>query len=194
MQRLTPAPPPAPPAQTVASLPRYLKNSLPMLFFRLLPLVAAVGFVAGCQSTRLSYSFPAAPRAVALASPAAPAAPAVGAATFSQKLPAVAAPRHPAPTPTGTAAAVPRPRLARLPLRPRPAPVARPVAAARHLSFKPQAPAEVGLGTTVLGVLGLVALPIALLGLLLSGGGLVWGIVAGAAAVAVLVAKLDPFG
>ena len=50
------------------------------------------------------------------------------------------------------------------------------------------------LGTTVFGILGIVALPIALLGLLLSGGGLVWGIVAGAAALAILVAYLDPFG
>jgi len=57
-----------------------------------------------------------------------------------------------------------------------------------------QAPAEAGLGTTVLGVLGLVVLPIALVGLLLSGGGLVWGVLAGAAALAVLVAYLDPFG
>ena len=65
---------------------------------------------------------------------------------------------------------------------------------ARHPQPKPQAPTEVGLGTTVLGMLGLVVLPIALLGLLLSGGGLVWGVVAGLAALAVLVAKLDPFG
>ena len=59
---------------------------------------------------------------------------------------------------------------------------------------RPHPTAEAGLGTTVLGILGLVALPIALIGLLLSGGGLVWGIVAGAAALAVLVAYLDPFG
>ena len=64
----------------------------------------------------------------------------------------------------------------------------------RTLLARPRAMAEVGLGTTVLGVLGLVVLPIALLGLLLSGGGLVWGILAGLAAVAVLVAYLDPFG
>ena len=51
-----------------------------------------------------------------------------------------------------------------------------------------------GLGTTVFGILGLITLPIALLGLLLSGGGLGWGIVAGAAALAILVAYLDPFG
>jgi hypothetical protein len=59
---------------------------------------------------------------------------------------------------------------------------------------RPQATAEAGLGTTVLGVLGLVLLPVALLGLLLSGGGLVWGILAGLAALAVLVAYIDPFG
>lgn len=64
----------------------------------------------------------------------------------------------------------------------------------RSLLHRAQAPAEAGLGTTVLGILGLITLPIALLGLLLSGGGLVWGILAGAAALAILVAWLDPFG
>ena len=54
----------------------------------------------------------------------------------------------------------------------------------RALLHRPHATAEVGLGTTVLGVLGLIVLPIALIGLLLSGGGLVWGIVAGLAALA----------
>ncbi len=55
-----------------------------------------------------------------------------------------------------------------------------------------QATAEAGLGTTVLGVLGLVVGPIALLGLLIWGGP-VWGILAGLAALAVLVAYIDPF-
>ena len=64
----------------------------------------------------------------------------------------------------------------------------------RTLLHRPHATAEAGLGTTVLGVLGLVALPIALIGLAISGGGLVWAIVAGAAALAVLVAYIDPFG
>ena len=74
-------------------------------------------------------------------------------------------------------------------------PVERPAASHRRaLLHRPHATAEVGLGTTVLGVLGLIVLPIALIGLLLSGGGLVWGIVAGLAALAVLVAYLDPFG
>ncbi|QNH62310.1 hypothetical protein [Hymenobacter sediminicola] len=57
----------------------------------------------------------------------------------------------------------------------------------------PQRPAEVGLGTTVLGVLGLVVLPISLLGLLIWGGP-VWAVLAGLAALAVLIAYLDPFG
>lgn len=64
----------------------------------------------------------------------------------------------------------------------------------RALLQRPHATAEAGLGTTVLGVLGLVVLPIALIGLAISGGGLVWAIVAGLAALAVLVAWLDPFG
>ena len=69
----------------------------------------------------------------------------------------------------------------------------KPVMHRRALLHRPHATAEAGLGTTVLGVLGLVVLPIALIGLLL-GGGLVWGIVAGLAALAVLVAYIDPFG
>ena len=71
---------------------------------------------------------------------------------------------------------------------------ARTATRAHRLLHRAHAPAEVGLGTTVFGILGLITLPIALLGLLLSGGGLGWGIVAGAAALAILVAYLDPFG
>ncbi|OWP64256.1 hypothetical protein CDA63_04245 [Hymenobacter amundsenii] len=55
-----------------------------------------------------------------------------------------------------------------------------------------QGTAEVGLGTTVLGVLGLVVGPIALLGLLIWGGP-VWAVLAALAALAVLVAYIDPF-
>jgi hypothetical protein len=64
----------------------------------------------------------------------------------------------------------------------------------RALLRRPHATAEAGLGTTVLGVLGLIALPIAALGLILSGGALGWIIVGGLAALAVLVAYIDPFG
>ena len=64
--------------------------------------------------------------------------------------------------------------------------------ASRHRVYQPRTRAEVGLGTTVLGVLGLVVLPLALLGLLIWGGA-VWAALAGLAALAVLVAWLDPF-
>jgi hypothetical protein len=64
----------------------------------------------------------------------------------------------------------------------------------RALLQRPHATAEAGLGTTVLGVLGLITLPIAALGLILSGGALGWIIVGGLAALAVLVAYIDPFG
>ncbi|MCA8832973.1 hypothetical protein [Hymenobacter pini] len=56
----------------------------------------------------------------------------------------------------------------------------------------PRHTTEVGLGTTVLGVLGLVVLPISLIGLLIWGGP-VWAVLAGLAALAVLIAYLDPF-
>ncbi|SNC76849.1 hypothetical protein SAMN06265337_3593 [Hymenobacter gelipurpurascens] len=69
----------------------------------------------------------------------------------------------------------------------------RPAAQAARNVTRPRHSKEVGLGTTVLGVLGLIVLPIALLGLLIWGGP-VWAILAGLAAVAVLVAYLDPFG
>jgi hypothetical protein len=63
---------------------------------------------------------------------------------------------------------------------------------AQHVT-RPQQTAEVGLGTTVFGVLGLIALPISLLGLLIWGGP-VWAILAGLSALAILIAYLDPFG
>ncbi|MBO0359691.1 hypothetical protein J0X19_17150 [Hymenobacter sp. BT186] len=63
----------------------------------------------------------------------------------------------------------------------------------RHVARRPHQTAEVGLGTTVFGVLGLIVLPISLLGLLIWGGP-VWAILAGLAALAILIAYLDPFG
>ncbi|GAB3230694.1 hypothetical protein GCM10027346_16550 [Hymenobacter seoulensis] len=48
------------------------------------------------------------------------------------------------------------------------------------------------MGTTVLGVLGLVVLPVSLIGLLIWGGP-VWAVLAGLSAIAILVAYLDPF-
>ena len=174
-------------------------------------LLACVGGASGCQSLRPSYSFAPVLWAGAAAPVAAPAAATAvpEPAPLLAPLPAPAASAaasaaasgpvlRPASTAPATAVAA-GPRV--LPLRSglgswraRAVALAPPAAAARLRPARPQAPAEVGLGTTVLGVLGLVALPIALLGLLISGGGLVWGVVAGLAALAILVAKLDPFG
>ncbi|UYZ62272.1 hypothetical protein [Hymenobacter weizhouensis] len=67
------------------------------------------------------------------------------------------------------------------------------VLAARRALVRPGNTVEVGLGTTVLGVLGLIVGPISLLGLLIWGGP-VWAILLGLSALAVLVAWLDPFG
>ena len=64
----------------------------------------------------------------------------------------------------------------------------------RGLRHRAHAPAESGLGLTVLGLLGLVTLAVALVGLAISGGGLGWAVVAGVAAVVVAVAYLDPGG
>lgn len=86
--------------------------------------------------------------------------------------------------------------LARVAARVEKAPVrlthSRPAAQAIRRVAGPGHQTEVGLGTTVLGVLGLVVLPVALLGLLIWGGP-VWAILGGLAALAVLVAYLDPF-
>lgn len=64
--------------------------------------------------------------------------------------------------------------------------------AVRHKAGVARKPTEVGLGTTVFGILGFLAVPIGLIGLAL-GGGLVWGILAAAGALAILIAWLDPF-
>ncbi len=159
-------------------------------------LAVSAGLASSCQSSRSSFSFQAPPRHLpaVLMSP-----------------PAAATEAPPATTPLATA---PQPRPAAglvnktfrvVPPKPAKQPfvasgaavVLTPAPAAGHSRQwlrRPQATAEVGLGTTVLGVLGLIALPVAILGLVLSGGGLVWAIVAGLAAVAVLVAYVDPFG
>ena len=64
--------------------------------------------------------------------------------------------------------------------------------AVRHKTGVARKPTEVGLGTTVFGILGFLAVPIGLIGLAL-GGGLVWGLIAAAGALAILIAWLDPF-
>ncbi|UOQ66275.1 hypothetical protein [Hymenobacter volaticus] len=64
--------------------------------------------------------------------------------------------------------------------------------AVQHKAEVSRKPTEVGLGTTVFGILGFLAVPIGLIGLAL-GGGLVWGIIAAAGALAILIAWIDPF-
>ena len=167
--------------------------------YRLLVVLGIFASLAsGCQSSRPSFSFrpgpgpgqqhevstttAAAPKADAVPVEGAPVAPA---ASPSDLPPVARQQRH--PSQLGLAALATEKVVRQSIVRPH-APHQRPLLA------RPHATAEAGLGTTVLGVLGLVVLPIALLGLLLSGGGLVWGIVAAAAALAVLVAYLDPFG
>ena len=162
----------------------------------LLVLGIFASLASGCQSSRPSFSFRPGPRqqhevsTTTAAAPKADAVPVEGApvaptASPSDLPPVARQQRH--PSQLGRAALATEKVVRQSIVRPH-APHQRPLLA------RPHATAEAGLGTTVLGVLGLVVLPIALLGLLLSGGGLVWGIVAAAAALAVLVAYLDPFG
>ncbi|MBH8568282.1 hypothetical protein KB206_05270 [Microvirga sp. STS02] len=175
----------------------------PRLFHsRLLALlVVAGGLASGCQSSRPSFSFQPMPGRVREVKPAAATAATQESApvpaatsTAQQDVQAATSPliarkqshalRHSAPVlaSTQTAVASPLPVMRRTALHRRP------------LLARPRATAEAGLGTTVLGVLGLVVLPIAAVGLILSGGGLGWIIVGGLAALAVVVAYLDPFG
>ena len=63
-----------------------------------------------------------------------------------------------------------------------------------RLLRRAHAPAEAGLGLTVLGLLAMVVLVVALIGLAISGGGLGWIITAGVAALVILLAYLDPGG
>ena len=169
--------------------------------FRLPALLVGFGTLAGgCQSSRPSFSFQPVVLCTGAAVPASHAAAGVSAPVAA---PVASAAPDPCAAAVATPATVKRAPLLALvpPLAAAPAEILAAVAPApvvarahRLLPHRAHAPAEVGLGTTVFGILGLITLPIALLGLLLSGGGLVWGIVAGAAALAILVAYLDPFG
>ncbi|HEX8327980.1 MAG TPA: hypothetical protein VF629_10600 [Hymenobacter sp.] len=164
---------------------------------RLLALLtwAIIGLATGCQSARPSFSFQPIRQSQKAIGPQHP-APAVSTVNPEPAVAAVA-PAEPALRPVARHRNRKASTLhkearatAQEPRHEAKASVARP----RLLFTRPHATAERGLGTTVFGILGLVVLPVALVGLLLSGGGLVWGILAGAAALAVLVAYLDPFG
>ncbi|WBO84089.1 hypothetical protein [Hymenobacter yonginensis] len=170
-------------------------------FFRLLSALLVLGATASCSSSQSAFRFrPASSERVPASVAVVSAEP--EAAVLPSETPVAAQ----APKPPTRATATARPRLRRL---------AQPVAAWAHVpaasaaqaapkaraaaakarvrrAFAPQRPAEVGLGTTVLGVLGLIVLPLSLLGLLIWGGP-VWLVLAGLSALAVLIAYLDPF-
>ncbi|SDY37801.1 hypothetical protein [Hymenobacter psychrophilus] len=163
-------------------------------------LVAATG----CRSTQSAYQFRPGPTVASAPQPTAPAQPLPAVAPVPVAVAATPGPLSPLPlqplqplqplrrSTRPAALAVPS-RLAQQlssPVRKAYAAVARP--ARRGATDGAQATAEVGLGTTVLGVLGLIVGPISLIGLLIWGGP-VWAILLGLSALAVLVAYLDPF-
>jgi len=174
----------------VATRPRLFLSHL------LLLLVAVAGLMSSCQSSRSSFAFQPTPRQV---EPVENTTSMVATSDSANAMvtPTVAAPAaHAVVRPRGKARRLAAAthvtavaKVALVPMFSRPASVRR-----QALLHRSHGTAEAGLGTTVLGVLGLVVLPIALIGLAISGGGLVWAIVAGAAALAVLVAYIDPFG
>ena len=161
----------------------------------LLLAAGTAGLGTGCQTAKLDYVFRPQPRQAVVSAPAV-------------QLTAVSVPPRQHLTLRPAAAALPAPRVsaaARQPGpnsgRPRRATVAAGAivspqavvhrAQQRLLRRSPQAPAEQGLGLTVFGLLGMVAVVVGLVGLLISGG-LGWAVVAGLGAVAVLLAWLIP--
>jgi hypothetical protein len=166
-------------------------------------LVVFIGLLSSCQSSRPSFSFQPAPQLplqAAMPVPIAAASDSGGAAVapaLAAHAPALAAYASPLVMreqrkARRQAAVVRIAAISKTVLVPKIGRSALPQR--RALLQRPHTTAESGLGTTVLGVLGLIALPIAALGLILSGGGLGWIIVGGLAALAVLVAYIDPFG
>ena len=175
----------------VATRPRLFSSYL-------LPLLVAVaGLMSSCQSSRSSFAFQPTPHRAApventtltAATPASVGATVASSVPAAAAVPAATRARSKARRQASVVRLAAVTKVALVPTLSRPASVRR-----RALLHRSHGTAEAGLGTTVLGVLGLVVLPIALIGLAISGGGLVWAIVAGAAALAVLVAYIDPFG
>ena len=160
--------------------------------------------LAGCQSPRTAYRFQPATRAAApQEKTSAPAPLAVLAKELppATQLPATTAPQ-PKPRPAGRHQVRAHWRQAKAlanQLRPAADVVARPATApllkrqsARHRGALPAAGiAENGLGTMFLGILGIVALLVGLIGLLLGGGGF-FGLLAAGGAVALLVSIVVP--
>ena len=190
--------------------------------FRLLAvLVVFAGLASGCQSSRPSFSFqPIVLRAgqpglrVAVARPNASDAPAAAPATASAAL-APVAPVAPVVEAAASQPVIGTSADSQVPASSQPqtgqpqllaatsAQSITPTAAGQNRALAPhrrllphraQAPARQGLGLTVLGLLGMVALVVALVGLAISGGGAGWIIAAAIAAGVVLLAYLDPGG
>ena len=152
------------------------------------------GLGTSCQTAKEAYSFQPMPHSVVAAQPV----PRQGGPPPSEAAPAAAAEQvAPGKLPVGP----PKPQHRRG-LRQNPRPVASvftrggAVATLRHPwrhqpRQSPQAPAEQGLGLTVLGLLGMVAVVVGLVGVVV-GGGAAWAIIAGVGAVVVLLAYLIP--
>ena len=162
-----------------------------------------LGLAAGCRSTQTVYRVTPAV-GVAVATPAVPAAGERGTApapTIGEPSSAPAAPvtaqslgsrphRAVAPRRLRAAATAPAPAIAGAvrALKSNP----RLLRAVRRAAAPPNT-AESGLGTTFLGILGILAIPVGLIGLLLSGGALAWGIVAVVGGLLLLNAIFEPF-
>lgn len=153
---------------------------------------------AGCHSSRVAYQFRPAtsPAAASIVIPDSVTVPALATRIIAAPAAIVSAPVKPA-RPELRPARQMRPLrrvVAQALVQQHAKPTTRYSAAqsARQVA-RPHQTTEVGLGTTVFGVLGLIVLPISLIGLLIWGGP-VWAILAGLAALAILIAYLDPFG
>lgn len=178
------------PTSAPASRPWRSSGYSLMLLFLLL--------ASGCRSAQSAFQFRPAPTVAArpVPAPVVEAAPAVVAEVPAPAQPVAAtkaiwpAPLKPRQLRQQLRWAVAQAAAPRQLLKPL---LARPATQGVRRAAGPRQSTEVGLGTTVLGVLGLVVLPISLIGLLIWGGP-VWAILAGLAALAVLVAYLDPFG
>ena len=183
--------------------------------FRLLAvLVAFAGLASGCQSSRPSFSFqpirlraagPVARAAVTQSGPSEASAAAVAVAPTVPLAASIAGQKRAQPV---TKASAEAPAPAETQAKPTQAQLLATATAQttastqnralaplrRHLLHRAHAPARQGLGLTVLGLLGMVALVVALIGLAISGGGTGWIITAAIAAGVVLLAYLDPGG
>lgn len=191
-----------------------LSLTLARLFncFLLASLVVVGSLASGCQSSRPGFSFqPIRLRTVAPMPPEARARPAEAPTAAVPNAAALAPAAVTARVlPTRPAAEVP---FAQVSTQPKHAPAQLLGAAAtqttaaaapastqaaasfrRALLHRAHAPARQGLGLTVLGLLGMVVLVVALVGLAISGGGVGWLITAAVAAGVVLLAYLDPGG